>query len=270
MEITDPYLIDKAKAYKKIFESYEISPTHLNYNGKDYYLVTYIQKLTKKTELAIISNNDSSIGESDFAFEKLMIILNFLNSILVKGSDRSRINMEAYKVTSDFLKNVLGEVNLDNDRRKHYQYALESLEKVLTLHDQHNETIQETKKFMKNRGNKKLYIEDLNLLEDLISELDYIQYQILLTSLNMVDSFKYINDDIKDNRISRFTNNDIKKYIKEYIKSESTIKQEIKKVNYVDGLDQMTKEEHKSAVIKKYYKEQEKDFVKLKKEVRNL
>ncbi|MGP4071119.1 hypothetical protein ACTWQB_01030 [Piscibacillus sp. B03] len=234
-------------------------------------MVDYKNRITKGVKLSIISDIEAAQEDYEFAFKEIIILNRLLNSLIVLGSDRSQINMGAYELTKDFLEESINDAN-SSAEKENLQKGYDYMSRILTLHDNHLKTMEKGKQFIdrKVEDKQKFTLEDVSELKDLVAELDFLQYHIIKTSRDMVETFKTIQGYLKDGKYKKENYKDIKMFVNQFANSKKRIDIEIKKINYVPQRDDISKEEHKRAALEKLDQDQDRYLDNIKKDTRNL
>ncbi|WP_100009945.1 hypothetical protein [Lentibacillus sediminis] len=261
----------KAKTYKKLFESYTVNPNYLNYQGKDFYAVFY-RRFNKDTGIAILSPEDN-IEKKDYlvAFEKLVILYMNWASIKNNGFSRNNIDMSPFRKTQSFLQNALENSELNQKEETEYRRALESMTKVLSFQQRFNDVMQEYQSFVDSKeleGNQ-FTIKDVEYIQEVIAELDYLQYIQIKTNHDSIDTFRFINDNMSQNdSVKNISDHEYKRYVEEFSSDKDKLKQEIAAITYFDNQSSFTKEEHMQAVTNYFVENQESKLAGIKKDMR--
>ncbi|GEL76471.1 hypothetical protein [Tenuibacillus multivorans] len=262
-----------AKEYKKIFETYYVNPRHLYLNGSDFYLV-FFKRFRKNTAGVILSpNSDNSNEDYNLAFELLVFMYNNWSSIKDIGEFRKNINMIAFHKVEDFIQKILSEGTLSHNEKGYFENCLKSIESGISLQQELIELMNQFEEFEKRKnveGNK-FTKEDVDYIQDVLAEIDYIQFHQAVTDYKTIDDFNYIKNHIKqDKNIKGFVNNEIEKFIEEFSRNKDKLKKNIKTITYFENQENLTKEQHMRMVKKRYNDSQRNDLAKLKKDIRNL
>ncbi|WP_010098574.1 hypothetical protein [Ornithinibacillus scapharcae] len=248
---TDLHIL--AKKYKRLFEKYSINAAGYQVNDKEFYWVNYY-RFGKMVGHAVISPNVAKDQDYKEAFNYLSKSAQLRSNLSSDGGFRANINMRSFEVMEKFFKQVLEEVDLDNDReviegcRNTMQRILKLQERLVELYKSYYQQeikIQEgTEKFHTN--------EYLEFVLDCTCEIDYIQYTQLNLQYEMIPSLKYIRKLInKVKHLKELMNPEIKVYLGEFINSETDLRKSIRNVTYTSELNKQLSLEKHMEIIRK-------------------
>ncbi|MFD2638745.1 hypothetical protein [Piscibacillus salipiscarius] len=193
---------------------------------------------------------------------------------MITATQGKKINMVGFEKTKAFLKEVLDRNVLNEDIKPYYENTYNILtinlnlqKEVINLVDQYDSFIN------KKRGedNNRFFPDDVDFVQSILAQLDYIQYKQLGNSIKGFDDFSYINEDLNTNsRVQEYVTPEVKGYIKEFSKDKEVLHQEIQKITYFKEQDKLTKEEHIDKVKERYNEMQRTYLQGLKEDIRNL
>ncbi|WP_218144040.1 hypothetical protein [Lentibacillus persicus] len=262
----------QAKKYKKLFESFTVNPNHLTYQDKDFYAVFY-RRFNTDTAFAIFSPQDNIQNEEhQVALEQIVILLNNWASIKNKGSLRNNIDMTAFYKTRHFLDNVLKSAVLSQAEEAAYTTCSITINKAIFLQSELNTLMEEYKRFvdMKEADGSKFTVKEIEYIQDILAELDYIQYNQLKSDYDTIDSFQDVKDSISQNEaVNKMAEPDHKKYIEEFARNKDKLKKDLESITYFDDQSTFTKTEHMKAVKNRFVEKQRKELETLKKDLRH-
>ncbi|WP_174614155.1 hypothetical protein [Virgibacillus ihumii] len=263
----------KARKYKRLFEKIKFNPHHLHVNGDEFYLVYYQKRITNKTTMVLLStNSNSTIEEYNNALESMLFLLVLSSNIINYGGQRKNINMKAFYTTRDFFSSVLDNASLSENEQQIYHSCLEALNTQIELQEKHINLMNEYMDYYKEKEEKGFGFlpEDIDYTKEVFLEMDYIQYKQLLINQDAINLFEKAEQIRKSNdSIKNSSNFETNQYIKEFARGERKLAKEINSVTYVEGLENMTKNEHKEAVWEYFYTGQKKRINSMKKDIRH-
>ena len=260
-------LIRQAKKHKKLFETYDINEKYVHEDGKDFYMVFY-RKFNKHSGFGMLSSHQSSTKEEyNAAFEMLVILYNNTASIKNNAFHRAGITMEPLEKTKIFIEKVTKEVSLSENEKEIYNHCHNGIVNIMELQEQ-LKTITEDFE-MNTRAKKCFTVSDLDMVQDVLAEFDYIQYTQAQLLYQLIDDYNFIKAHIKQDKVVRtIATADVKKYVNQLSDSKEKLRLEIESVSHVENMENMTMEEHMKAVKKYYLTIQNQGNKSLKKEIR--
>src|SRR5699024_8871719 len=114
----------------------------------------------------------------------------------------------------------------------------------------------------------KLYFtkDDVHDALDVIGDVEYIQYTQLTLQYEAIDDFKQLFTMAKkDRHLQAYLDSDTKTYLREFISSKANLKNNIKKLTYQKGMEELPKDQFKE-LVKRLTME---NVAKVKKETRD-
>lgn len=268
----DESIQQEAKRYKKLFETFKVNPNHVRIEDIDYYISFYQKRITNNTEMVILTSPPkASKKKYEEAFNTLTFLIVISSNIKKYGTERRDIDMQAFYKTRTFLENVLDRAMLTQEERSSYKDCWDSLNTQIELQEKHIELMEEYTAHCKKKEREGLtfFPEDIEYAKEVFLEMDYIQYKQLVINRDSIDLFEKINQDQKSNEtVGDLSNFEINQFIKEFAKGERKLTKEINSVTYVEGLEGMTKKEHKESVWNYFQSGQKKRINSMKKDIR--
>ncbi|WP_087973447.1 hypothetical protein [Oceanobacillus rekensis] len=257
----------QAKKHKKLFETYDINEKYVHVDGKDFYMVFY-RKFNKHSGFGMLSSYPNpTIEEYNVALEMLVILFNNTQSIKNNAFHRVGITMDPLEKTKSFIEKVTKEVSLSENEKDIYNHCHNGIVKIIELQEQ-LKTITEDFE-MNTRAKKCFTVSDLDMVQDVLAEFDYIQYTQSQLLYQLIDDYKFIKEHInQDTMVRTIATTKVKKYIDQLSDSKEKLRTEIESVSHVENMENMTMEEHIDAVKKYYLTIQNEGNKSLRKEIR--
>ncbi|MDV2581451.1 hypothetical protein [Alkalibacillus haloalkaliphilus] len=124
--------------------------------------------------------------------------------------------------------------------------------------------------FLKDKEpNHEYSIEDVEYIQCVNNEIDYIQYHQVKDFYESVDTFQEINNIVyKRREIKGLMDTAIQTYLKEHCMNKEKLRKTLDNITHVEGLDELSKEEYINAVQKDFVKRQQLSNQSLMKELR--
>ncbi|GAA0465688.1 hypothetical protein [Alkalibacillus silvisoli] len=258
------------KKYKKFYERSWVGQQTLLYNGKKYYMGFY--QAFKKDTGAVFFTLDSGASKVEYreAFEWFIISIRRLATIRDLGEERRNINMIGFKTTKNFLESVVNEVRLSSEEHRLFQEGIKSISESLKLQDDLLKLMKNFDQFYNSKSPDHLYsTDDVQYLQRVNNEIDYIQYTQVKGFRDSISLFKRIRDIANNNsEVKKLTNHGVATYINEHCKGKESIRKNLDDITFIQGADQMNKDEYIDAVQREFVERQKRLNIDLMKELR--
>ncbi len=121
------------------------------------------------------------------------------------------------------MKTVMQTSGLTEKERMNYQKCLEAIHSIFEYQNRHIGLMDGYQKFIEQKieEGKKYTIADIEYLQEILLELDYIQFRQLNISFDMADNFAFIEKNVKENpAVNELSNVEIQRYAEEFAGSK--------------------------------------------------
>ncbi|SEP95376.1 hypothetical protein SAMN05216232_1435 [Virgibacillus subterraneus] len=234
MEVNKEKLIKWAKKNKKMFENENVNGQAYKTNNILFYYVFYTKKWgSEQKGFSIISPNKFNKDEAINALNAHTYYALTANNIEDYGSFRAGLNFQLHSKMKEYLKSILDDGVLDNEKQINYQRAYGIMDSMLKLQDELIELWEESKQLLDCiKENGYFTDEEIERLKKLIPSFNLIQYKQLKPRYDFRKDF----DVIYENR------NNLKKYgslIQNRMLNE--MRSEVSEVGLERSLNELTK-----------------------------
>lgn len=267
-------LINLAKKHKKTFETYSIKRYAYLVNEKPFYFCRYNSKYgDKKVKgYAIISPDSNNNTIQMKALEPLIEYSVSIHNIMEVGGYRSKVNFTVFYEVQEYLRRIVEEKVVHNEKDKIYKRSLSVLENMINVQQKlvgkYKEALNKYD-LVKEKG----FITDVDIKEikSYIPLLMWLQYKQYIDRYDNRTDFDVIYENRNNKEVKQFENFSDPRTLKQMTTkvAEKEMEEGLSRVSYNKNLRDLTEEQYNQVVYDKFHNGLEELIREVKSQLRN-